>query len=193
VDVQEIADGLWRWTAPHPAWTPDEGGPEGWEREVGCVYYEAPDAVCLIDPLVPQEEAERFWRALDRDVALAGKPVVVLLTVHWHSRSADEIAARYGAGREPPAGVELFPVERGYEEVIFWLPEHGALVPGDALLGAAESGVRLCPPSWRTKIDDALFRSSLERLLDLPVERVLVSHGEPVLTNGRDALARALS
>jgi hypothetical protein len=29
-------------------------------------------------------------------------------------------------------------------------------------------------------------------LLDLPVERVLVSHGEPVLHDGRGALERAL-
>jgi hypothetical protein len=142
---------------------------------------------------VPADEPKRFWRALDRDVEQAGKPVAVLLTVHWHGRSADEIAARYGARREPPAGVEVFPVERGYEEVVFWLPEHRALVAGDALLGADDGGVRLCPPSWRTKTDDAVFRSSLERLLELPVERVLVSHGEPVLENGRDALARALS
>ena len=193
MDVQEIADGLWRWTAPHPDWTPEEGGPDGWERDVGCVYYEAPGAVCLIDPLVPEDEAERFWRALDRDVERAGKPVAVILTVYWHSRSADEIAARYGASREPPAGVEVFPIDRGYEEVVFWLPEPRALVAGDALLGAPDGGVRLCPPSWRTKVDDAVFRSSLARLLELPVERVLVSHGEPVLENGRDALARALA
>jgi hypothetical protein len=29
-------------------------------------------------------------------------------------------------------------------------------------------------------------------LLDLPIEVVLVSHGEPVLSRGRQALARAL-
>jgi hypothetical protein len=29
-------------------------------------------------------------------------------------------------------------------------------------------------------------------LLDLPIEMVLVSHGEPVLSDGRHALARAL-
>jgi hypothetical protein len=32
----------------------------------------------------------------------------------------------------------------------------------------------------------------LRPLLDLPVEMVLVSHGEPVLRDGRNALARAL-
>jgi hypothetical protein len=32
----------------------------------------------------------------------------------------------------------------------------------------------------------------LRPLLDLPIESVLVSHGEPVLTDGRAALADAL-
>jgi hypothetical protein len=36
------------------------------------------------------------------------------------------------------------------------------------------------------------MRAALEPLLELPIERILVSHGEPVLTGGRDALARAL-
>jgi hypothetical protein len=36
------------------------------------------------------------------------------------------------------------------------------------------------------------LRDALRPLLDLPVELVLVSHGEPVLAQGRDALAEAL-
>jgi hypothetical protein len=29
VDVTKLADGLWRWTALHPDWTPEEGGQSG--------------------------------------------------------------------------------------------------------------------------------------------------------------------
>jgi glyoxylase-like metal-dependent hydrolase (beta-lactamase superfamily II) len=199
VEVQEIAEGLWRWTAPHPEWTPDAE----WERDVGCVYCDAPDAVCLIDPLVPRDEEERFWRALDRDVETSGKPVAVLLTVHWHRRSADEVAARYDAeqhgwglariSREPPAGIEAIAIERA-DERVFWLAQHRALVVGDVLLGA-DGGLRVCPASWITREGDhpEEFLASLRGLLELPIERVLVSHGEPVLENGREALARALS
>ncbi len=193
MEVQEIAEGLWRWTAPHPDWTPEEGGPDGWEPDVGCVYYEGPDAVCLIDPLVPEGKDERFFRALDRDVERAGEPVAVLVTVHWHSRSADEVAARYDAVREPPHGVEPMEIERA-DEHVFWLPEQRALVVGDVLLGA-DGGLRVCPVSWITRDPEypAEFLPSLRRLLELPVERVLVSHGAPVLANGREALARALA
>jgi glyoxylase-like metal-dependent hydrolase (beta-lactamase superfamily II) len=201
VEVQELAAGLWRWTAPHPAWKPEDGGPGGWERDVGCVYYEGPGAVVLIDPLAPPPpDAERFWTALDRDVETAGRPVAVLLTVHWHRRSADDVLRRYrdpGAtlwtrtsGGTMPAGVEPFEAERG-EEALFWLPGPRALVAGDVLIGAGDGTVRTCPTSWLSR-DGEDLRESLRPLLELPIELLLVSHGEPVLTRGREALAEAL-
>jgi hypothetical protein len=36
------------------------------------------------------------------------------------------------------------------------------------------------------------LRAALRPLLDLPVEMVLVSHGEPVLTSGHRALAAVI-
>jgi glyoxylase-like metal-dependent hydrolase (beta-lactamase superfamily II) len=188
VRVQEVAPGLWRWTGLHPEWKPGED----WDQEVGCVYFEGRDAVVLVDPLAPPEDEERFWAALDRDVERAGKPVRVLLTISWHGRSAEAVAKRYGAATDGPlpSGVEAHAVPAG-EETAYWLPAHGALVFGDAVLGA-EDGVRLCPESW---LDGTLaqLRDELRPLLDLPVERLLVSHGEPVLADGRAALQRALN
>jgi hypothetical protein len=35
-------------------------------------------------------------------------------------------------------------------------------------------------------------RAALQPLLELPVERILLTHGEPVLAGARGALARAL-
>jgi hypothetical protein len=108
VDVTQIEEGLWRWTTAHPEWKPGSD----WDRDVGCVYWETPEAVVLVDPLVPVDDQSRtrFLEALDRDVE------------------------------------------------------------------------RLIPQ----------LREELAPLLDLPVERVLTAHGPPVLTGGRDALARAL-
>jgi glyoxylase-like metal-dependent hydrolase (beta-lactamase superfamily II) len=192
--VEELSRGLWRWTGLHPEWTPEQGGPEGWEQEVGCVYYEAPDTVVLVDPLVPPEDEERFWRALDCDVERVGKPVRVLLTVHWHARSAAAIAARYGGevGGDLPRGVEGHHAVH-FDETVFWIPEHGALLFGDVVLGAAGGGVRLCPESWLENASHAELKEALRPLLGLPVERLLVSHSEPVLEDGRAALALALA
>ena len=207
MDVLAIAPGLWRWTGYH----------EEWRQDVGCVYLETPDGVVLVHPLVPPEDTTRFWKALDRDVERAGGPVHVLVTVFWHTRSAAAMVERYGArvwaasgaraaiarragvvsdtfrpGEPLPGGVEAWRTVKS-AEVVFWVPEHSALVAGDTLLGDGKRGVKLCPVTWlpaeKTHRDLA---ASLRPLLDLPVRRVLVSHGDPVLTGGGRALARAL-
>ena len=195
----EIAEGLWRWTARHPDWKPSDD----WDAEVGCVYCETPGAVVLVDPLAPDEpsEQERLWRALDRDVERLARPVAVLLTVHWHQRSSAETAARYGgtvwrAGDDPaalPEGVEAHP--GGFdEEVLFWLPGHRALVAGDVILGKEGGGLRLCPESWLPAGGGhRALRGTLRPLLALPIERVIVSHGEPVLEGGHAALEPLLA
>jgi glyoxylase-like metal-dependent hydrolase (beta-lactamase superfamily II) len=196
VNVTELAPGLWRWTAPHPDWTPNAD----WPRDVGCIYYEGADAVVLIDPLVPAGEEEHFLEHLDGDLARAGKPLFVLLTVHWHERSVHELVARYegarlwrreGGGVLPPE-VEAIPVAHA-DETAFWLAGPRAIVPGDVLVGE-DGGVRLCPASWLQEGEsiDAV-RESLRPLLELPVEMVLLSHGEPVVAGGREALAAALA
>jgi glyoxylase-like metal-dependent hydrolase (beta-lactamase superfamily II) len=188
VRVQEIATRLWRWTGLHPDWTPADGGPDGWEQEVGCVYYEAPAAVALIDPLVPPEDSQRFLAALDRDVGRTGQPVRVLLTTGSHRRSADVLAARYDAPvGELPAGVEA---ASAWDELVYWIPEHRALVFGDVVL--ERDGRLAVPRAW---IGDERYPevvAALRPLLDLPVERALVAHGEPVLTGAHEALAAAL-
>lgn len=197
MEVQRIAEGLWRWTTAHPDWRDGDD----WEREVGCVYWEAEDAVVLVDPLVPSEESERarFLEALDRDVARLGRPVAIVLTCAWHERSAAELAARYGArvrgaGREAgslPRGVVAYEIAVARESV-YWLADARAVVPGDALLGT-EDGVTLCPESWLERPGGhARLVTELAPLLELPVERVLTSHGAPVLTDARAALQRAL-
>jgi glyoxylase-like metal-dependent hydrolase (beta-lactamase superfamily II) len=90
-----------------------------------------------------------------------------------------------------------FPTARS-SEVVYWLPEQRALVVGDVLLGAGarprptDDPLRLCPQGWLGKPTQEDLRTSLRSLLDLPVQRVLVSHGRPVLENGKRALARLL-
>lgn len=216
MEVTRIADGLWRWTVPHPEWKPDEDALDTSYRDVGCVYLETPDAVVVIDPLVEDgPEGERFWRALDRDVERVGAPVSVVLTCNWHARSAAAVRDRYpGAevlvppavvdlvdipglravetGEPLPGGIVMLPTSRP-AQVVVWIPEHRALVPGDVILGDGRGGLRLLPREWLAEAAHVPpLVEALRLLLDLPVERVLVSHGEPVLTGAREALAAAL-
>jgi hypothetical protein len=206
VDVQRICDGLWRWTAPHPDWVAGGEGPHDWPHAVGCVYFEAPDATVLIDPLVPEDagEAARFHEAFDRDVARRGLPVAVLRTIRWHERSRSAIAERYDVRLRWPAGVEAIGVGDPEGEVVLWLPQHRALVVGDILLGSDVHGDRPgglagAPPSWHREpaAQRAWYGRSipaaLEPLAALRPERVLVAHGTPVLEGAAAALDAALA
>ena len=124
-----------------------------------------------------------------------------MTTIGWHRRSREALVERYAASvsrakANLPSGVEAFPI-RGAGETIFWLPEHRTLIPGDRILGSADGGLHLCPQWWlgslRSGITHAELRERLRPLLELPVERVLVSHGQPVVPGGKTALADALA
>jgi hypothetical protein len=200
--LDELRPGLWRWTARPPAAEPDPepDSPDDWPPDVGCVACAAPGALVVVDPLVPGGEEEPFWAAMDALVARHGPRVVVITTIQWHRRSRAAFVERYGANTSRakaalPAGVRTVPVPRA-GEVMVWLEEHRALVPGDRLLGDERGRLRLCPPSWLRYLPTGMtideLRAALAPLLDLPVEMVLVSHGEPVLRDGARAIERAL-
>jgi hypothetical protein len=164
---------------------------------VGSVLYETPDTVVLIDPLLPSEERQQFLSWLDERVG--ARPVSILTTIRWHRRDREQLAERYQANTSRawnavPPGVEPRPL-RGAGETLFWLPVVASLVAGDRLIGAEGGGLSVCPQSWLAgaQTDRAGLAGLLRALLELPIERVLVSHGEPVLRDGRAALARAIS
>jgi hypothetical protein len=193
VEVLRLTDGLWRWTALHPGW-------EHWpnhEREapeVGCVYYEADNATVLIDPLVPAGEEDGFFRHLDADVERRRLPVVILLTAEWHRRSADELAERYDAriGGAPPAAVEEIPIEGADErQVGYFIRPHAALVVAE-IFGVDIDGELYVAQSPALKRPHEL-EASLDRIMELPIQRLLVSHGEPVLEDARARMAEALA
>jgi glyoxylase-like metal-dependent hydrolase (beta-lactamase superfamily II) len=199
--LRELRPGLYRWTAHHPEAEadPDPDSPADWGPDVGSVVYAAHDALVLVDPLVAADRAD-LQEELDELVRGHGQPVVILTTLQFHRRSREELASRYGAStsrakKSLPEGVETVQI-RGAGETMVWLPEHNALIPGDRLLGGDRGGLRLCPESWLrylpSKMNQAQLRKALRPLLDLPVEMVLVSHGDPVVSGGREALAGAL-
>jgi hypothetical protein len=55
----------------------------------------------------------------------------------------------------------------------------------------------MCPQSWLSYLASGIRLAGLRKLLlpllELPIETVLVSHGEPILKEGRAALSRALA
>ena len=193
----------------HPDWTPEEGGPDGWDPEIASYLYESSDGLVLFDPLVGNEET---WAALDARVAQLGPPHV-LITLMWHVRSTPEILARYPGTRvwahdrqpwleetrkrvtvtDPFAVGAALPAEievREPREVVYWIAEHRALVAGDVLLPDRAGGIRLTPWIAEPMTPDEL-RERVRPLLDLPVELVLLTHGDAI-ADGRATLGRAL-
>jgi glyoxylase-like metal-dependent hydrolase (beta-lactamase superfamily II) len=198
---EELRPGLWRWSGRY----------EEWKAEVASVAVATEEELVLIDPLLGGGRWERL------EAAVGERRLHVLLTIHWHARSAAEVADRFPgarvwahsrnraavarrapvsdvfrAGEELPAGLRALEA-RPRSEVLLWEPRSRALIAGDALLGDGEkgSGLRTCPASWlpeSSSLGD--LRASLRPALDLPVEIVLTSHGSPVLSGAREELAR---
>jgi glyoxylase-like metal-dependent hydrolase (beta-lactamase superfamily II) len=187
MELQELAPGLRRWVAYHPEW----------KEDVGSLAVETEDGLVLIDPLDPPPGRRR--------------PEHVLLTIYWHGRSTHDVRPKHvwaphrsrrplkrrgidvghpvRPGDELPGGIQALASGRA-GELVYWLPAQRALVAGDVLLGGP---LRICPDSWIGKAGQPAVREALQPALDLPIELVLVSHGEPVLSGGRRALRRALA
>jgi glyoxylase-like metal-dependent hydrolase (beta-lactamase superfamily II) len=100
-------------------------------------------------------------------------------------------------GAELPGGIVPFtqiPNFAGDDETAYWLPRHRALAVGDVLINT-RLGLRI----WGDENAEALgskLRDRVERALlglaALPIELILVSHGEPIAGDGRQALRGAL-
>jgi glyoxylase-like metal-dependent hydrolase (beta-lactamase superfamily II) len=174
---------------------------EHWQEDVGSVAVETEDGLLFFDPLAPPSDL--------------GEPDHTFVTVFFHAREARgrvwapktlvrrlhsrgvEVTDAFDVGDELPGGVQCFETARS-GEVMYWIPGERAVVVGDVLLGAGakprstDDPLRLCPPRWVAPATHDELRASLRPLLDLPVEQVLVSHGAPVLADGRDALTRIL-
>ena len=178
------------WFSPHPSWEPGED----WPQEVPVVRYETHAEVVLIDPFLPPGD----------DFDPHGKSVRVLLTQGAHYRGTAEIVARYGASvwappnarwrKIPnpattdvlPAGVEAIDLDGEPQQVIFFIREHATLVTGDVLTG--RDGVMHV---FVDEADREPLLASLERIAELPVERVIVPHCETPVFDDAAARIRA--
>ena len=92
--MDELATGIHRWTAAHPEWRPRA-------EEVGSYALVANEALLLVDPLLPADADDRsapLLAQLDR-MAAAAVRVEVLVTIPYHTRSAEALYERFAAER----------------------------------------------------------------------------------------------
>jgi hypothetical protein len=135
------------------------------------------DGVILFDPIAPPDEL-----TADGDVQ-------VVLTAEWHSRNAAERGWPIRGDDLPPqvtAQPAFFPGER-----TLWLPGHKALVAGDSLPSGGAMPDAWLQSEWATATREE-YNAKLSPLLELPVELLLATHGDPVVDDAQGALRRAL-
>jgi glyoxylase-like metal-dependent hydrolase (beta-lactamase superfamily II) len=180
------------WFAPHPAWEPGED----WDEEVPVVRYETGEEIAVIDPFLPPDES------FDPH----GKPVRVLLTQGAHYRGTADFVERYGASvwappraawrkipnaattDELPRGVEVTELDGEPQQVVFFIRDQATLVTGDVLSGTG--GVLHV---FVDEADPVRLLPALEALADLPIERVIIPHGDAILSDGAARIRAAVA
>jgi hypothetical protein len=212
---KKLAKDLWRWTARHPEWHPGEFG-----SEVACFAMRTGEDTVLVDPLLPPDpdpvleliednlgdrltilvsvpyhvrSSEAIWERFRKDAKTA---------IRGHPACAKRLDKTSGFKElhpekaDLPAGITAHAIGKPRRhETPFHLPSHRALAFGDAV---AEVDGKLVV--WATdRVDAKLerfhrerFNPTLEPLLELDFDRVLVTHGQPIRKGGRAALRAAL-
>jgi glyoxylase-like metal-dependent hydrolase (beta-lactamase superfamily II) len=192
--LQEIAPGVWHWTARHPHIHMPVSS-----------YYLAEERV-LIDPMVPDEGLEWF-------ASRGAAPEHALLSNRHHDRDAWRFREEYDCvvhcvrngvheldgrgpveafdfGEELPGGVVAHEVDAICpDETALHIPAHRALACADGVVrggaGLAFVPDHLMDDPERTK---RRLRDAYRRLCELDFELLLLAHGEPLASDGRRAL-----
>jgi hypothetical protein len=193
--VEEIAPGIWHWSAGHP------------RIKIVVHSYYLPEEGVLIDPIAPDEGLDWF--------AEHGPPTDIVLTNRHHYRSSAELVGRFGVtvrcareglhefthgeriepfdvGDELPGGIVVHGVGAICpDETALHIPQREALALADGAVRWEAGGPLAFVPDnlmddpERTK---AGLRESYRRLLELEFRHLLLAHGEPFVGDGREAL-----
>jgi len=194
VGIRELAAGLWIWRARHAFWKPEDD----WQPVVTSTFVESEGERLVLDPLAPVLDNIGLWERLDKH-----PPTAAVVLMPDHVRDIDLFVRHYNARGfgpmfffpddipnaklEPiiadsvlPGGLVALYDGRGRSETPIWLPKHRVIVFGDAL--TERNGELLV---WDSRAGhEKRELPALRAMLELPFERVIISHcdNEPVHT-----------
>ncbi len=192
--VEEIAPGLWHWTARR----------ESIGSEVSSYYLEIERV--LIDPMIPPEGLE--W------LEQHGPPQHAILTNRHHDRDAWRLNVAFGCtvhcvrnglyelegrgpvdtfdfGDELPGEIVVHEVDAiCADETALFIPRHRALACADGVVRAPGGELQFVPDSLMDEPEQTKrgLREAYLGLLDLDFDLLLLAHGDPVIGGARDAL-----
>ena len=197
-----MAPGLWIWRARHPFWKAEDD----WQPVVTSTFVESGGERLVLDPLAPTLDNIGLWERLDQN-----PPTAAVVLIADHVRDIDLFVRRYGARPfgpmlfypddipktklEPiiadsklPGGLIALYDGRGRLETPMWLPEHRVIVFGDAL---TERGGELRVWDCRAGHEKREL-PALRAMLELPFERVIISHCDSEPVHSRADFEKAL-
>jgi glyoxylase-like metal-dependent hydrolase (beta-lactamase superfamily II) len=192
--MQEIAVGLWHWTA--------------FNEHIGADVssYYLTDGRVLIDPMTPADGLDRLEQL--------GPPEHVVLSNRHHDRHSWRLRERFGCavhcirnglqeldGRGPvkpfdfgetlPGGIVVQEVDSICpDETALYVPALRALACADGLVEWGGDGLGFVPDSLMDDPEQTKrgLLDSYTRLLELDFDVLLLAHGEPIASGGKDAL-----
>ena len=203
VGIMDLAPGLWIWRARHPFWKAGDD----WQPVVTSTFVESGGERLVLDPLAPALDNIGLWERLDQH-----PPTVAVVLIADHVRDIDLFVRRYGARAfgpllfypdDLPKFTKLEPITadsklpgglialydwRGRLETPMWLPEHRVIVFGDAL---TERGGELRVWDCRAGHEKREL-PALRAMLELPFERVIISHCDSEPVHNRADFEKAL-
>jgi glyoxylase-like metal-dependent hydrolase (beta-lactamase superfamily II) len=195
--VREITPDLYHWTAFHP------------DQKVVVSSYYVESARVLIDPMIP---AGRFDWFMARP-----SPETIVVTNRYHSRDSAAFVGAFGcrvlchraglehvrervAAAEPfehgkvlPGRIEALAVPgQELDETVLYVPvASGALTFADILLRDGDGPLGYAPDGWYGDDPPALKARVVEAcraLLARDFRHLLLTHGEPIVGDGKQAL-----
>jgi hypothetical protein len=193
--VEEIAPGLWHWTARH----------EHIGSDVSSYYL--PRERVLIDPMIPAPGLDWFEER--------GAPEHIVLTNRHHDRHAWRVREAFGAtvhcvreglpelegrgpvepfdfGDELPGGIVAYRINAICpDEAALHLPAHRALACADGVVRwRGQDELTFVPDQLMDEpaATRAGLRDAYRGLLELDFEHLLLAHGDPIVGTGKDAL-----
>ena len=173
------------------------------KAEVYSTCLETPDGTYLIDPIPLESEA--LYELIGPN-SVAG----IIVTSRNHHRASAKFAEKFSApvfgrteaflnkaarelksvteGEEISEGLRAIGIQGAGEGEIalYYAPEGGALIIGDALINFEPYGFTFLPAKYCS--NQKQMRRSLRRLLDYKAERILFAHGAPILSQGSERL-----
>ena len=192
--VEEIAPGLWHWTARR----------ESIGAEVSSYYLESERV--LIDAMIPLEGVE--W------LEQHGPPQHAILTNRHHDRDAWRLNAAFGCtvhcvrnglyelrgrgpveafdfGDELPGEIVVHEVDAiCADETALFIPRRRALACADGVVRGRGGELQFVPDSLMDEPEQTKrgLREAYHALLELDFDLLLLAHGDPVVGGARDAL-----